>query len=99
MQQRGTPLPAVQAARQHKAKHHKTAQKSPGPGCRHIAAPLQPGREKEETLMVTIIRWLIVKKTQTKCRLAFWQLMEQLLLGPAAQPGEDAPGKGKEGQR
>ena len=48
--------------------------------------------------MVTIIRWLIVKKTQTKCRLAFWQLMEQLLLGPAAQPGEDAPGKGKEGQ-
>jgi len=29
--------------------------------------------------MVTFIRWLMLKSTQTKCRLAFWRLMEQLI--------------------
>lgn len=45
--------------------------------------------------MVTIIRWLMVKATQTRCRLAFWRLMEQLLLSPAPQPEGNANGKGK----
>lgn len=44
--------------------------------------------------MVTLIRWLMLKSTQTKCRLAFWRLMEQLITeavknaGNAAQASE-----------
>lgn len=37
--------------------------------------------------MVTLIRWLMLKSTQTKCRLAFWRLMEQLVTEAVKRPG------------
>lgn len=41
--------------------------------------------------MLTLIRWLRLKSKQTKCRLAFWQLMEQLLTEAVKQPGNAVP--------
>lgn len=37
--------------------------------------------------MVTLIRWLMLKSTQTKCRLAFWRLMEQLVTEAVKKAG------------
>jgi hypothetical protein len=37
--------------------------------------------------MVTVIRWLMLKSTQTKCRLAFWRLMEQLITEAVKKAG------------
>lgn len=40
--------------------------------------------------MVTLIRWLMLKSTQVKCRLAFWRLMEQLIAQAAKTAGDAA---------
>lgn len=47
--------------------------------------------------MITLIRWLRLKSKETKCKLAFWQFMEQLLAEAINQPGDATPktGKGK----
>lgn len=47
--------------------------------------------------MVTLIRWLRIKSTQMKCRLAFWRLMEQLIAQAVETAGDAAqePGRGK----
>lgn len=41
--------------------------------------------------MLTLIRWFLLKAKQTKCRLAFWQLMETLLAEAVKQPGDAGP--------
>lgn len=41
--------------------------------------------------MATLIRWLMLKSKQTKCRLVFWQLMEQLLAEAVKQTTDAAP--------
>lgn len=45
--------------------------------------------------MVTLIRWIKLKSKETKCKLAFWQFMEQLLAEAADQPGDATPKTGK----
>ena len=45
--------------------------------------------------MITLIRWLRLKSKETKCKLVFWQFMEQLLAEAMDQPEDTTPKTGK----
>ena len=45
--------------------------------------------------MITLIRWLRLKSKETKCKLAFWQFMEQLLAEAMDQPEDTTPKTGR----